>query len=71
MRFREHLVVVRGGGDLASGVIYQLHRAGFPVIVLELERPLAIRRAVSFAAAVDEGSVMIEGVKGAAGPECI
>ncbi len=64
IRFREHLAVVRGGGDLASGVVYQLQRAGFPVIVLELEQPLAIRRAVSFATAVDEGSVVIEGVKG-------
>jgi xanthine dehydrogenase accessory factor len=64
MQFREHLAVVRGGGDLASGVVYQLQRAGFPVIVLELEQPLAIRRAVAFATAVDEGSVVIEGVKG-------
>jgi len=64
IRFREHLAAVRGGGDLASGVVYQLHRAGFPVIVLELEQPLAIRRAVSFSTAVDEGSVVIEGVKG-------
>lgn len=63
MLFPDRLVVVRGGGDLASGVVYQLHRAGFPVVVLEIERPLAIRRAVSFAAAVDDGSVVIEGVK--------
>jgi xanthine dehydrogenase accessory factor len=64
MLFGETLVVVRGGGDLASGVAYQLHRAGFPVIVLELERPLAIRRTVAFAGAVTEGAVVVEGVAG-------
>ena len=64
MRFDDHLVVVRGGGDLASGVVYQLHRAGFPVVVAELESPLVIRRTVAFASAVDEGSIMIEGIKG-------
>ncbi len=63
MLFGDRLVVVRGGGDLASGVVYQLRRAGFPVVVLELERPMAIRRAVSFATAIEEGSVVIEGMK--------
>lgn len=58
--FAEHLVVVRGGGDLATGVVARLHRAGFPVIVLELAAPLAIRRTVSVAAAVTEGAAAIE-----------
>jgi xanthine dehydrogenase accessory factor len=60
MLFGDHLVVVRGGGDLATGVIYRLREAGFPVVVLELERPLAIRRAVAAAGAVIEGRVRIE-----------
>lgn len=64
MLFANHPVVIRGGGDLASGVVYQLHQAGFPVVVLELERPQAIRRAVSFASAVADGEVVIEGVVG-------
>ncbi len=55
-------VLTRGAGDLASGVIYRLARAGFPVIVTELARPLAIRRAVAFASAVFEGTVIIEGL---------
>lgn len=55
-------VVVRGGGDLASGVIYRLARAGFPVLVLERAQPLAIRRAVSFASAVYDGQITIEGL---------
>lgn len=64
MLFGEHLVVMRGGGDLASGAVAQLHRAGFPVVVLELERPLAVRRTVSFAAAVLAGEVTVDGIVG-------
>jgi len=52
-------VIVRGGGDLASGVVYRLVKAGFPVLVIELERPLAIRRAVAFASAVFDGSITV------------
>ncbi len=62
MLFSRVSVIVRGGGDLASGVVYRLMKAGFPVLVIELERPLAIRRAVAFASAVFEGSVTVEGV---------
>ena len=58
------LVVVRGGGDLGSGVIWRLRRAGFPVIVLELERPLTIRRTVAFSSAVLDGRVEIDGIEG-------
>jgi len=53
----DELVVVRGGGDLASGVVYRLHQAGFPVAVLEVEQPTAVRRAVAFAEAVYEDVV--------------
>lgn len=64
MLFADYPVVLRGGGDLASGAAYMLNRAGFPVIVLELPAPLAIRRRVAFATAVDEGEVTIGGVTG-------
>ncbi len=60
--FSNTLVAVLGGGDLASGAIYRLHRAGFPVYVTELPRPLFVRRAVSFGEAVYSGRVTIEGV---------
>lgn len=56
------LIVIRGGGDLASGVALRLHRVGFPIAILELERPLAVRRAVSFSEAVYEGVHTVEGV---------
>ncbi len=62
--FSDVLVVVRGGGDLASGAVWRLKRAGFPLVVCELERPLTVRRSVAFATAVHEGSVEIEGVRG-------
>lgn len=60
--FNDKLVIVRGGGDLATGTIHKLHRSGFPVVVLEIPRPSAIRRYVSFSEAVYENSMTIEGV---------
>lgn len=62
--FRDHLVVVRGGGDIGSGVIWRLRRVGFPVVVLELERPLTIRRTVAYASAVTAGHITIDGIDG-------
>jgi xanthine dehydrogenase accessory factor len=60
MLFSDVLVIVRGGGDLATGVVYRLSKAGFPVIVMELPQPLAIRRAVAIASAVFDGALTIE-----------
>ncbi len=56
-------VVVKGGGDLGTGVAYRLHRAGMRIIITELPRPLVIRRAVAFATALYEGVVEVEGVR--------
>jgi len=56
-------VLIRGGGDLASGVALRLHRAGIKVFITELAHPLAVRRAVSFAEAVFERTHEVEGVK--------
>lgn len=58
------LVIVRGGGDIASGTIHRLTKCGFRVIVLEIEKPTVIRRTVSFASAIYENEITIEGVKG-------
>lgn len=57
------LVVIRGGGDLASGVAHRLFVSGFRVIILELFEPRMIRRTVSFAEAVYQGSWTIENVR--------
>ena len=56
------IVLLRGGGDLASGVALRFHRAGIQVVIAELEQPLAVRRSVSFAEAVYEGIHTVEGV---------
>lgn len=57
------LALVRGGGDLASGAVARLHRAGFAVAVAELDRPMAVRRLVSFAQAVYAGEVWVEEIR--------
>ena len=57
-------ILIRGGGDLASGVAVRLAKSGFQVVITELVHPLTVRRAVSFAEAVPEKRVQIEGVKG-------
>ena len=54
-------VVIKGAGDLATGVALRLHRCGFAVIMTELARPLAVRRTVSFAQAVFDGATQVEG----------
>jgi xanthine dehydrogenase accessory factor len=60
-RARE-LVVVRGGGEMASAAARLLFLTGFPVAVLELAQPLAVRRKVSFAEAILAGTAAVEGV---------
>lgn len=57
-------ILIRGGGDLASGVALRLHHCGLNVVITELEQPLAVRRSVSFSEAVYDGQVTIEGVTG-------
>ena len=61
---KDQLMIVRGGGDLATGTIHRLWRAGFPVLVLEAEHPAAIRRQVAISEAVYAGSAEVEGMWG-------
>ena len=56
------LIICRGAGDLATGIIHRLNRAGHRVIALETDYPAAIRRQVSFCEAVYDGSAAVEGV---------
>lgn len=60
---RDDLIVVRGGGDLATGTIHRLWSAGLRVLVLEAEHPAAIRRQVSLCEAVYEGETTVEGLR--------
>jgi xanthine dehydrogenase accessory factor len=55
-------ILIRGGGDLATGVAIRLLHSGLGVIVTELPQPLAVRRTVSFAEAVYSGEISIEGI---------
>ncbi|MFZ5966944.1 MAG: selenium-dependent molybdenum cofactor biosynthesis protein YqeB [Bacillota bacterium] len=57
------IVVIRGGGDLATGIGQRLHNSGFRILVLEIETPQVIRRTVAFAQAVFDGSTVVEGIK--------
>lgn len=54
------LIIVRGGGDLATGTIYKLKKSGFSVLILEVESPSAIRRNVAFCEAVYQGRQTVE-----------
>jgi len=54
------LIIVRGGGDLATGTIYKLKKSGFPVLILEVENPSAIRRNVAFSEAIYQGQQTVE-----------
>jgi xanthine dehydrogenase accessory factor len=58
------LVVIRGGGDLATGAAARLHRAGFSVVLTELYRPLVLRRTVALAEAVFSGETQVEDLLG-------
>jgi xanthine dehydrogenase accessory factor len=56
------IVLIRGGGDLSSGVALRLHRAGLRVVITELAQPLAVRRLVCFGEAVYAGECSVEEV---------
>jgi xanthine dehydrogenase accessory factor len=60
--FPKTLVLIRGAGDLASGVAYRLQRAGFPVVMTETLTPTMVRRTVSFGQAVYDGETNVEGL---------
>src|SRR5512137_2314043 len=56
------IILIRGGGDLATGVAIRLIRSSLRVVVTEIAQPLAVRRTVAFAEAVYAGEITIEGI---------
>lgn len=56
-------VVIKGGGDMATGVAHRLHRAGMRLVITELPQPLVIRRTVAFASAIFRDEVEVEGIR--------
>lgn len=69
LNLSDTLVLIRGGGDLATGVAHRLHQAGFTVMVTELPQPLCVRRAVAFAEAVYAGRATVDGVTARLAPD--
>ena len=58
------LVVIKGAGDLATGIAYRLNKSGFDVVMTEIDKPTTVRRTVAFSQAIFDNEVEIEGVKG-------
>ncbi len=63
MTAHPNLCLLRGGGDLATGVAWRLTRAGWPVVVCELAAPLTVRRTVALSSAVLDGMIDVEGMR--------
>ena len=61
--FNKKLVILRGGGDIASGIAYVLHNAGFNIIITEIDEPTSIRRKVSFSEAIYDKETVVEDIK--------
>lgn len=59
---KDFLIIVRGGGDMATAVVHRLWSAGFRVLVLETEHPAAIRRQVAISEAIYEKTACVEGM---------
>jgi xanthine dehydrogenase accessory factor len=61
--FNRHLTLIKGAGDLASGVALRLHRSGFWVVMTDIAAPLTVRRTVAFAQAIFDGTTQVEGIE--------
>ena len=60
--FEDKFVLLRGGGDIATGIAYVLHNAGFKIIITEISQPSAIRRTVAFSDAIYNGTQIVENI---------
>ena len=56
-------ILIKGAGDLATGVAVRLKRAGFDLVMTDLPHPTAVRRTVSFCEAIPEGEMVVEGIR--------
>jgi xanthine dehydrogenase accessory factor len=59
----ELVVLIRGAGEIASGVAHRLHQSHFRICMTEIPDPLAVRREVAFSEAIYEGGKEVEGVR--------
>ncbi len=61
---KERMIIMKGAGEMASGIACRLHRSGFRrLLMLETSFPLAVRREVSFCEAVHDGQKAVEGIE--------
>ena len=63
------LIVIRGAGDIATGIGWRLWQCGFDVVMTDLPRPTCIRRTVAFSTALEQGQYTVEGVTAVACPD--
>lgn len=56
------LVLIKGAGDLATGIGWRLHNCGFSVVMTDLPAPTAVRRTVAFCQALYDGTTLVEGI---------
>ena len=58
------MVLIKGAGDLATGIAYRLKKSGFHIVMTEIHKPTTVRRTVAFSQAVFDNEIVIEGIKG-------
>lgn len=58
------IVLIKGAGDLATGIAYRLKKSGFDVVMTEINNPTTVRRTVAFSQAIFDDEIEIEGIKG-------
>ena len=63
MKLSDLIVLIRGAGEMASGVAWRLYQSHFKILLTEIPQPLAVRRGVSFCEAVYEGRKKVDGVQ--------
>lgn len=57
------MILIKGAGDLATGIGHRLKACGFQVVMTEINMPTTVRRTVAFSQAVFDGSTEVEGIK--------
>ncbi len=57
------LALIKGAGDIASGIALRLKSAKFDIVMTDIERPTSIRRTVCFSEAIVNGSAQVEDIK--------
>ena len=58
------MILIKGAGDLATGIAYRLKKSGFDIDMTEIDKPTTVRRTVAFSQAVFDNEIVIEGIKG-------